>query len=179
MVRASLLIPVLTGSVPAQGADLARFVGHWSCKGNFSNGAPIAAELSIEADGNGGALIVRHDDVPPGGYHALEVWMPNRTGVGLRAALSDKFSGMRWLESAGWTGDVLTWVRTENGVPAEQFVYEFKASTLQVQWSIAKAGAMRVGDFFGLHSAARVVSAISSGASPLRPTPRIWMCRTE
>ena len=144
--RATLLLSVLAASLPVQGADLARFVGHWSCKGNFSNGAPIAAELSIEAHAPSGALIVHHDDVPPGGYHALEVWMPNKTGAGFRAALSDKFSGMRWFESTGWAGDVLTWVRTENGVPGEQFAYEFKANTLQVQWSIAKAGAMKVGD---------------------------------
>jgi len=146
LYRGVVLLSVLTAATSARGGDLEKFVGHWSCKGNFSNGAPIAAELSIEADTGSGALIVRHDDVPPGGYHSLEVWMPNKTGAGLRAALSDKFSGMRWFESTGWTGDVLMWVRTENGAPAEQFAYEFKASTLQVQWSIAKAGAMKVGD---------------------------------
>jgi hypothetical protein len=37
-------------------------------------------------------------------------------------------------------------VRTENGAPAEQFVYEFKADTLQVRWSTARAGAMKIGD---------------------------------
>ena len=144
--RATLLISLLTAALPAQGADLARLVGHWSCKGNFSNGAPIAAELSIEADAPSGALIVHHDDVPPGGYHSLEVWMANKTGSGFRAALSDKFSGMRWFESTGWIGDVLTWARNENGLPAEQFAYEFKANSLQIQWSTAKSGAMKVGD---------------------------------
>jgi hypothetical protein len=114
--------------------------------GNPSNGAPIAAELSIQADTPSGALIVRHDDVPPGAYHSLEVWMPNKSGTGLRAALSDKFSGMRWFESPGWAGSILTWVRTENGAAAEQFAYEFKADTMQVQWSVAKDGAMKVGD---------------------------------
>jgi hypothetical protein len=89
---------------------------------------------------------VHHDDVPPGGYHSLEVWMPDKSGAGLRAALSDKFSGMRWFESTGWSGDALTWVRTENGVPVEQFAYEFKAATMQVQWSIVREGVMKVGD---------------------------------
>jgi hypothetical protein len=147
VVRAALLTTaVLTAAMPAQGADLSKFIGHWSCKGSFSSGATIAGELSIEADAPSGALIVRHDDVAPGAYHSLEVWMPNKSGVGLRAAVSDKFSGMRWLESAGWSGNALTWVRTENGVPAEQFAYEFKADTMQVQWSIAQGGAMKVGD---------------------------------
>ena len=47
-----------------QSAALGQFVGNWSCKGNFtSNGAPIAADLSIQFDERSGALIVRHDDV--------------------------------------------------------------------------------------------------------------------
>jgi hypothetical protein len=147
IVRAMLLTTAaLATAAPAQGADLAKFVGHWSCKGTFSNGAPIAGELSIESDALSGALIVRHDDVAPGAYHSFEVWTPNKSGPGFRAAISDKFSGMRWLESAGWSGTTLTWVRTENGVPVEQFAYEFKADTMQVQWSVAQGGTMKVGD---------------------------------
>src|ERR1700733_5774607 len=114
IVRATLLTTSALGAAAsAHGADLAKFVGHWSCKGNFSNGTPIAGELSIEADAPSGALMVRHDDVAPGAYHSLEMWMPNKSGPGLRAAISDKFSGMRWLESSGWSGNILTWVRTE------------------------------------------------------------------
>jgi hypothetical protein len=163
--RGIALLTALTAATvtAAQGADLTKLVGHWSCKGNFSNGAPIAAQLSIEADAASGALIVHHDDVPPGGYHSLEVWMPNKSGPGLRAALSDKFSGMRWFESTGWVGDVLTWVRLADGAPAEQFVYELKANTLQVQWSIAKAGAMKVGDTIGCIAGAQ---ASTTGGVP-------------
>src|ERR1700722_17523028 len=96
IVRAALLAAVaLTGGAAGQGAHRAQFVGHWSCKGTFSNGTPIAGELSIEADAPSGALIVHHDDVAPGAYHSLEMWMPNKSGPGLRAAISDKFSGMR------------------------------------------------------------------------------------
>lgn len=146
VIRATLLTAVLAVAAPAQAADLAKFAGHWSCKGSFSNGTPIAGDLSIEADSPSGALIVHHDDSAPGAYHSLEMWMPDKSGPGLRAAISDKFSGMRWLESAGWSGNTLTWVRMENGVPAEQFAYEFKADRLQVQWSVARGGAMKVGD---------------------------------
>jgi hypothetical protein len=144
-IRATLLLSALA-ALPAPAADLSKLIGHWSCKGNFSNGKPIAAELSIDSDALSGALIVHHNDLPPGGYHSLEVWMANKSGAGLRASISDKFSGMRWFESAGWAEDGLTWVRIENGAPAEQFVYEFKGNTLQVQWSIAKDGSMKVGD---------------------------------
>jgi hypothetical protein len=57
---ALLTTAVLTAAALAHGADLANFVGAWSCKDNFSNGAPIAAEVS-QADTRGGAPIVRHD----------------------------------------------------------------------------------------------------------------------
>src|SRR5580698_3937083 len=138
LYRAALLACALTAAPPVRGADLAELAGHWSCKGSFSNGKPIAAKLVIEADEPSGALIVRHDDLPPGGYHSLEVWMADTTGVGLRAALSDKFSGMRWFESSGWAAGNLTWVRMEKGQVAEQFAYQLKGSRLQVQWSIAR-----------------------------------------
>jgi hypothetical protein len=128
-------------------ALLHRFVGEWLCKGNFvSNGAPIAGDLSMEFDERSGALIVHHDDVTPGAYHALEVWMVNKSGTGLRAAISAKYSGMRWLESPGWLGNTLTWTRLDNGIAAEQFAYEFKGETMQIQWSVAEGGAMKLGD---------------------------------
>ncbi|HEX3950554.1 MAG TPA: hypothetical protein VHW95_11935 [Steroidobacteraceae bacterium] len=147
IIAAAVLTPgIAMAGAFAQGTDLTRFMGHWTCMGKFSNGTPIAANLSITADAPSGALIVRHDDVAPGAYHSLEVWMPNKSGSGLRAALSDKYSGMRWLESNGWMGNSLTFVRMENGVPAEQFAYEFKSASMQVQWSVARNGAMKVGD---------------------------------
>jgi hypothetical protein len=151
MIRIVILILLAVGqshSATAQEAGaLVRFVGNWSCKGNFtSNGAPIAADLSIQPDERSGALIVRHDDVPPGAYHALEIWMVNKTGSGARAAISDKYSGMRWFESPGWVGSILTWTRLENGIAAEQFVYEFKGGNMQVDWSTVRDGAMKLGD---------------------------------
>lgn len=149
-----IVIPVLliTGAVaiPATaraGEGLTRFVGNWSCKGNFtSNGAPIAANLAIQSDEPSGALIVRHDDASPGAYHALEIWMPNKAGTGARAAISDQYSGMRWFESPGWVGSTLTWTRMENGAAAEQFAYEIKGDSMQVAWSRVRDGAMILGD---------------------------------
>jgi|HubBroStandDraft_1064217.scaffolds.fasta_scaffold06625_7 hypothetical protein len=139
-----------TLSVRAQAPSvgtLAGFAGHWFCNGHFeSNGAEIAGELSIESDERSGALIVRHDDVAPGAYHALEIWMPNKEGTGLRAAISDKYSGMRWFDSPGWVGKTLTWTRWDHGVAAESFAYELGTDRLQVQWSVARAGAMKLGD---------------------------------
>jgi hypothetical protein len=148
-----LIIPVvfLISGIPASagqtGSPLAQFIGNWSCKGNFAaNGAPIAADLKVQLDERSGAVIFHHDDVPPGAYHALEVWTLNKGGAGLRAALSDPYSGMRWFESPGWVGGALTLTRLENGMAAEQFVYEFKGEEMQVAWSAARGGTMKLGD---------------------------------
>jgi hypothetical protein len=100
---------------PSAGS-LGGFAGHWLCNGHFeSNGAAIAGEISIETDERSGALVVHHDDVAPGAYHALKIWMPNKEGTGLRAAISDQYSGMRWFESPGWVGKTLTWTRWDHG----------------------------------------------------------------
>jgi hypothetical protein len=161
MLRIVIPIPLLIVSValtPASADEsgvLAKFVGNWSCKGNFtSNGASIAADLSIQPDERSGALILRHDDIPPGAYHSLEVWMVNKAASGVRAAISDKYSGMRWFESQGWVGSTLTWTRLENGIAAEQFAYEFKGDTMQVEWSTARTGTMKLGDMLVCRRAA-------------------------
>ena len=142
-----ICLPLNLASAQQDSGALGRFAGNWSCKGKFiANGASIAADLSIQPDRLSGALIVRHDDVPPNSYHALEIWTMNKTGSGARAAISDQYSGMRWFESAGWEGSTLTWLRLENGIPAEQFAYEFKGENLKVDWSIARNGKMALGD---------------------------------
>ncbi len=138
---------LVTPAFAQESPNLAKLAGHWSCKGYFTaNHAAIAGELSIQMDEASGALIVRHDDVAPGAYHALEVWMANKSRTGFKAAISDKFSGMRWFESTGWEGATLTWTRLDRGIAAEQFVYKIDGDTLQVSWSIAQAGAMKLGD---------------------------------
>jgi hypothetical protein len=142
-----LIVCALTPASAGESRALVKFVGDWSCQGSFaSNGAPIAANLSIRRDERSGAWILRHDDIPPGAYHSLEVWMMNKAGAGARAAISDKYAGMRWFESPGWVDNTLTWTRLENGIAAEQFAYAYKGNTLQVEWSIARSGAMELGD---------------------------------
>jgi len=139
---------VVIGGAARAGTGLERLVGHWSCAGHFiANGASIAGELAIEADLRTGAVIVRHDDLAPGAYHALEVWTPDKSGPGFRAAISDRFSGMRWFEASGWSGDSLTWVRLEGGATAEQFEYVLTGpDDMRVDWSVARGGAMKLGD---------------------------------
>jgi hypothetical protein len=148
MVMGLLLIGgAMTPALAQSGGPLEPFIGSWSCKGSFTaNGSPIAADLSVQLDRRSGALIIHHDDVPPGAYHALEVWSVNKGGAGVRAAISDSYSGMRWFESPGWAGGPLILTRLENGAAAEQFAYAFKGEVMQIDWSVARGGAMQLGD---------------------------------
>ena len=124
------------------------FVGAWSCAGHFTaNNRPISAHLSISRDAATNALIVRHDDDPPLGYHALEIWSATKPGT-LRASISDAFSGMRWFGADGWNGSTLTWRRPAEGAVEEQFRYVLDpAGGFRVDWSTArKDGTLAIGD---------------------------------
>lgn len=116
--------------------------GHWRCEGHFvSNGKRISSDISFHLDQATGAEIVRHDDHAPGQYHALESWAASSAGAGLRAAIVDRFSGMRWFQSPGWNGPTLNWSRIEEGRIAEQFAYRFLATgELRVDWSVSRSG---------------------------------------
>jgi hypothetical protein len=129
------------------------FEGEWACAGRFiATGAPMKARIGFERDARSGGLIVRHDDELPGTYHALEIWSANQRS-GIRAAIVDSFSGMRWFEATDWTNDVLTWVRTANGRPAEQFAYTLAPNgELRIDWSVVRqSGVMTLGDTLSCH----------------------------
>jgi hypothetical protein len=68
--------------------------------------------------------------------------------AGMRASISDAFSGMRWFSSDGWSGSALSWERRNDSGPVERFTYRFDdKGELQVDWSIARAnGKLTLGD---------------------------------
>jgi hypothetical protein len=148
---AVLALASLAGAAGAQAqtaaASLRVFEGRWDCTGAFASGKPTAAILSASWDAPAQALVLRHDDKPPGGFHALELWGAHGA-AGFRASISDAYSGIRWLDSPGWADDRLTWTRTEAGRPAEQFVFSRpRDGTFTVEWSPAnKAGVLVPGD---------------------------------
>ncbi len=150
---ASLLGSVaLLGPAFAQAASdpgFAKLEGKWSCSGHFiANARAISSEIDFTRDPVSGALIVRHDDIAPAAYHALEVWASAGPGPALRAAIVDSYSGMRWFESPGWIGTTLVWTRFDGANAAERFAYTLgDPRKLTIGWSVARAGgAMTLGD---------------------------------
>ena len=142
----SLLISLLLVQSAVAAADPnAALIGSWDCAGRFANGKSIASHLSFARDRATGATLVRHDDVAPMAYHAIETWSMSQTGT-MRAAVTDQ-SGMRWFASPGWNDDTLTWSRPDGGVPVEQFAYTLTPTGLHITWSIARNGnALTIGD---------------------------------
>jgi len=89
------------------------FEGRWACAGSFAaSGKPVASIISAAWDTPTQALLLHQDDLPPNGFHALELW-GGRGRTGFRASISDAYSGVRWLESPGWVDDRLTWTRMD------------------------------------------------------------------
>ena len=150
-IAAMLAALAAGGSAQAQlakdTASLKAFEGRWDCAGAFANGQPTASDITAVWDAPSGSLILHQDDKPPGPFHAIELWGA-ADGPGFRAAISDPYSGVRWLESPGWADDKLTWTRYEAARPAERFVFSRpNARGFFVEWyPVNKAGAFVLGD---------------------------------
>src|ERR1700748_3051490 len=104
-----LVLAGLAGAAAAQpktdAASLKVFEGRWACtESSAASGKPIASTLTASWDAPTQALLVRQDDNPPNAFHALELWGANGA-AGFRASISDAYSGVRWLESPGWSGE--------------------------------------------------------------------------
>lgn len=118
-------------------------IGQWRCSGSFANGKPIAAHLAITMDKATGSLMVRHDDLPPNGYHSVEIWGPAADGY--RATIADSDDGIRWLTSGGWQDGALQWVRREDGRDKEIFRYDqLTAKGFAISWFVVRANGQRV-----------------------------------
>lgn len=128
-------------------ASLRAFEGRWACAGTFANGRPIASTLTATWDAPTGGLVLRQDDVPPGAFHALEVWGAHGPAE-FRATIIDAHNGVRWLTSPGWVGERLTWTRSEADRPAERFVFSRPVgASFTVEWFRAgKDGSFALGD---------------------------------
>lgn len=145
---------LLAAAAPMRAADLGSapfeyFVGHWDCAGHFAaNGAAIKSSIVFAWQESTQTLHVQHDDLAPNPYHAVEMWGPSKAAKEYRSTVGDSYSGIRWFTSAGWTGDSLSWTRSDRGKPAERFTYSRKSpSQMTVEWFVAKpSGELALGD---------------------------------
>jgi hypothetical protein len=140
------LAMVISGAAIAQTppiSDALRyFDGRWHCDGVFpSNGHKISSKVAFTWYAETGAVLKRHDDEPPNGYHAVELWVPSGKD-GFQAMIGDSFGGVRLFSSSGWNGDALTWVGDSDPTHKDQFVYtKLDQNKMRIDWSISKGGA--------------------------------------
>jgi len=129
------------GQAPAPDTEsLKYFAGAWHCEGHFiSNGAAIASTISAEWNEAAHALTVHHDDSAPNAYHAIELWAAAKEPGEYRSSIVDAYSGMRWFASPGWSGQALSWTRSDKGQPVERFVYSRTGpSSMTVDWLVSR-----------------------------------------
>ncbi|HEY2682631.1 MAG TPA: hypothetical protein VGI93_03915 [Steroidobacteraceae bacterium] len=146
---AAVLIGTLSANASAEPhmQSFQYFVGRWSCAGHFvANGAEIKSTVTFTYDAPTATLSVRHDDLAPNKYHAVELW--GAAGSAYRNTMGDAYSGIRWFRSPGFVGDRLSWTRNDGtGAPAERFTYLRQGARMGIEWWIAKPGAgLALGD---------------------------------
>ncbi|MEW5836937.1 MAG: hypothetical protein AB1832_17890 [Pseudomonadota bacterium] len=115
------------------------FAGRWMCVGHFASGKHIASRMSFESALQGAGMVKRHDDVAPGGYHAVEVWGAASKRGGFDMVVLDTFGGARHFVSDGWHGATLVWTGDAQVVPAQRFVYSrLDATHFRVDWQLSR-----------------------------------------
>ncbi len=141
------VLPTAADAAPPK-LPLDYFAGQWACSGHFANGRPIAATIAAQWDEVAGTLIVRHDDVAGGGYHAVETWGASVPPGTLRASIVIAGMGIRWFASPGWGSDTLTWTLAEPGDDVDRFVYTRRSKdAMTVEWGVSKKeGEFQIGD---------------------------------
>jgi hypothetical protein len=128
---------------------IAFFTGHWAGKGEFANGAPIAAEVTFEPSLDSAWLLYEHRDVPPGGYKATSMWgvdEATRTFVGFTF---DNFHGHRQWKSDGWIEGRLVLSTGSAGTMREHFIYaRISATQFKMTYEVSGDGInWRMGDW--------------------------------
>ena len=104
---------------PIRRSVVERLRGSWNCGGRFADGRATAAHMVIDTVLEGSWLSIRHDDQPPGTYHALALWTADSSAavdayiarLVLAPAVSERFRYAR-LTDVQFT---LTYERSVNG----------------------------------------------------------------
>lgn len=130
--------------------SFASLSGAWKCKGVFpANGKAIESQITFTPDLEGAWLLVRHDDLPPNRFHALELWGFDKDQKLFVAHIYDNFGGQRKLTSSGWDDKQLTWLLESPGTAGTQR-FVFKRETpeqLMVNWEVKGANSdWQIGD---------------------------------
>jgi hypothetical protein len=126
--------------------SLQSFAGVWHCQGVFpSSGKKIESQIAFTQDLEGAWLLVRHDDIPPNQFHALEMWGFDKEAKQFVAFIYDNFGGVRKFTSPGWEEQNLVWMgETSSSTPPSTQRFVFKRDSAEqfiVNWEVKKGTA--------------------------------------
>jgi hypothetical protein len=132
-------------------SSLQFFSGSWGCKGTFpASGKTIESHITFTPDLDGAWLSMRHDDIPPNRFHALELWGWDAKQSQFSATIFDNFGGARHFTSPGFQDQTLTWnadTVAPSTTPAERFVFRKDSATqFTVNWEVNRDSAWKIGD---------------------------------
>lgn len=126
--------------------------GQWACEGVFpSSEKRLISTILFAPSLEGMWLSVRHDDLPPNKFHAVEYWGFDSSEKQFVAFVFDNFGGARKFTSSGWASDRFIWLgeasRT-SPVTVQRFAYKrHNPNQLLVSWEVKKGTAdWAVGD---------------------------------
>jgi len=116
---------------------MAFFQGVWSCQGEFPRtGTHIASHERFAPDLVGDWLVMRHVDLPPFGFHALEMWGYEASQKQFVNYIFDNAPEARRYVSHGWVASRLTWTSSMQAAKADRFVFERRGeSEYQVDYA--------------------------------------------
>lgn len=131
-------VPCNAEPIDVGAAGLTRYVGTWRCDGHFASGKPISANLKFEWVPKIHALLKLHDDISPGQYHAMEIWVSEKSGA-FSNTIIDSFSGKRNFRSTDIRDGVLRWVGDDSDVSIDRFEYVWiDADQFRLDWFVSK-----------------------------------------
>lgn len=132
--------------------------GSWSCKGEFSNGKPIAADLDLTLSENGRLLHYKHIDHPPNKYRAIGQWSYFNDVDKMIASHYMSFgdtANVSVYTGTEWTDTKLTFSAEafQTKLWAEnRFTYEVQSKDkMKMLWEVNSKGTWKMGDYINCH----------------------------
>ncbi|WP_242929310.1 hypothetical protein [Pontibacter vulgaris] len=121
------------------------FAGNWTGEGKFSNGKPIAADLSFTPSLDSSWVEYRHIDKVPNTYKATSWWGLDAQSGEFVAYVFDNFGGHRKFTGDGWKNGKLTLTFSQENKGAnptlQHFIYEkLSEKPFKMTFEVSKDG---------------------------------------
>lgn len=101
------------------------FQGTWECQGHFlASHKPIKSIERFTWILANHRLEMRHHDMPPHHFDALEIWGYNNSTGRYAASIFDNHGGHRRYSSSGWDGATWIWQNVTKAGHTDRFVFE-------------------------------------------------------